>query len=142
MLFFYPKKKTCVASYFLYLTKTSWNNLAMCLCMRMINQSAAAASSKNMTSNLHLFFRPDSTNFPLLASRESDLMSTGYQRLRQKFISYLEKYSKGQIKSKSRLARGRFSQKRTDQFYLSAVKSKNAKNTNSSIRFLGEVSRP
>ena len=34
---FYQKKKTCVASYFLYLTKTSWNNLAMCLCMRMIN---------------------------------------------------------------------------------------------------------
>ena len=37
MLFSYQKKKTCVASYFLYLTKTSWNNLAMCLCMRMIN---------------------------------------------------------------------------------------------------------
>ena len=46
------------------------------------DQLECSSRSKNMTSNLHLFFRPDSTNFPLLASRESDLMSTGYQRLR------------------------------------------------------------
>ena len=32
--------------------------------------------------------------------------------------------------------------KRTDEFDLFAVKSKKANNTNSSVRFLGEVSRP
>ena len=51
-------------------------------------------------------------------------------------------HAKGQIKSKSRLAGRRFSQKRMDEFDLFAVKSKKANKSNSSVRFLGEVSRP
>jgi hypothetical protein len=49
---------------------------------------------------------------------------------------------KGQIKSKSRLANGRFSQKQTDKIDFFAVKSKIANKTNLYVCFLGEVSRP
>ena len=45
---------------------------------------------------------------------------------------------KGQIKPKSRLARHRFSQKRTNGFDLFALKSKKADKTNLSVHFLGE----
>ena len=50
--------------------------------------------------------------------------------------------SKGQIKPKSRLASHRFSQKRTDEFDLFAVKSKIANKTNSSVHFWREYRRP
>ena len=47
--------------------------------------------------------------------------------------------AKGKIKSKSRLAHCRFSQKkRKDEFDLFAVKSTKANKTNSSVCFLGE----
>ena len=49
--------------------------------------------------------------------------------------------TKGQIKLKSRLESRRFSQKNPNEFDLFVVKSKKNK-TNSSVRFLGEVSRP
>ena len=49
---------------------------------------------------------------------------------------------KGQLISKTRLARRRFPKKRTDEFDLFAVKSKKANKTNLSVRFLVEVSRP
>ena len=45
---------------------------------------------------------------------------------------------KGQIKPKNRLAAVDSPKKRTDEFDLFAVKSKKAKKTNSSVRFLGE----
>ena len=50
--------------------------------------------------------------------------------------------TKGQLKPKTRLASRRFSQKRTDEFFLFGMKSKKAKKTKSSVRFLGEFSRP
>jgi hypothetical protein len=48
----------------------------------------------------------------------------------------------GQIKSKSRLASRRVSQKTNGQFDLFAVKSKKANKIKSFIPFLGKVSRP
>ena len=53
-------------------------------------------------------------------------------------------HTEGQIKPKSRLASRAVDspKKGTDEFDLFAVKSKKANNTNSSLRFLGEVSRP
>ena len=51
--------------------------------------------------------------------------------------------TKGQLISKSRLASHIDSPKKPmDEFDLFAVKSKKANKTNSSVRFLGEVSRP
>ena len=54
----------------------------------------------------------------------------------------VKSHAKGQLISKAIYGLLTSPKKRTDEFDLFAVKSKKANKTNSSARFLGEVSRP
>ena len=61
---------------------------------------------------------------------------------RWNYNTYILVAIKGQLISKANCQAVDSPKKRTDEFDLFAVKSKKANKTNSSVRFLGEVSRP